>query len=46
MTAWAAKVPDDHMPPIEKGEINDKAQEIIKKNIYWDGTLIDIIKNI
>ena len=46
MTAWAAKVPDDHMPPIVKGEINEKVKEIIKKNIYWDGTLIDIIKNI
>ena len=46
MTAWAAKVPNDHMPPIVKGEINEKVQEIIKKNIYWDGTLIDIIKNI
>ena len=46
MTAWAAKVPDDHMPPIQKGKINEKGQEIIKKNIYWDGTLVDIIKNI
>ena len=44
--AWAAKIPDKHMPPIEKGEINDKAKEIIKNNIYWDGTLINQMKNI
>ena len=46
MVAWAGKVQDDHMPPIEKGKINEKTQEIINKNIFWDGTLVDIIKNI
>ncbi len=44
--AWAAKTPDNHMPPIEKGKLSDKAKEIIKNNIYWDGTLIDQMKNI
>ena len=46
MVAWAGKVEDDYMPPIERGEINEKAQELIKKNIFWDGTLVNIIKNI
>lgn len=44
--AWAAKTPDNHMPPIEKGKLSDEAKEIIKNNIYWDGTLIDQMKNI
>jgi glutamine amidotransferase-like uncharacterized protein len=46
MVAWAGKIPDDHLPPIEKGEINEKVMESIKKNIYWDGTIVNIIKNI
>ena len=46
MVAWAGKVPDNHLPPIEKGEINEKVLESIKNNIYWDGTLVNIIKNI
>jgi len=44
--AWAAKIPDNHLPPIEKGKITKKAKKIIKGNIYWDGTLIDQMKNI
>ena len=45
-TAWAAKVPDEEMPPIEKGEINKNAKEILKTNIFWDGSLEDQMKNI
>jgi len=44
--AWAGKVPDKEMPPIEKGEINKIAKKIIKENIYWDKTLINQMKNI
>ena len=44
--AWAGKVPDKEMPPIEKGKINKMAKKIIKENIYWDKTLINQIKNI
>ena len=44
--AWAGKVPDKEMPPIEKGEINKIAKKIIKENIYWDKTLINQIRNI
>lgn len=46
MVAWAGKVQDDHMPPIEKGEINEKVQDLIKTDILWDGSLINIINNI
>ncbi len=44
--AWAAKVPDNHLPPIKKEEITDEVKKIINENIYWDGTLIDQMKNI
>jgi glutamine amidotransferase-like uncharacterized protein len=46
LTAWAAKIPDEKLPPIEKGKLNDKLKEIINNNIYWDGTLINQMKNI
>lgn len=46
ITAWTAKVPDKDLPPIEKGKINQQVEPIIKNNIYWDGTLINQIKNI
>ena len=45
-TAWSAKIPDNEMPPIEKGELNEKAKEILKTNIFWDGSLEDQMKNI
>jgi hypothetical protein len=44
--AWAAKIPDDHMPPIEPGKINQEAKEIISRNILWDETLLDQMDNI
>ena len=44
--AWAAKIPDDHMPPIEPGIITQEAKEIISRNILWDETLLDQMKNI
>ena len=46
ITAWAAKVPDEHLPPISKEEINKKTIPIIKQNIFWDGTLLNQMKNI
>ena len=36
--AWAAKVPDTHLPPIEK-IILTKEQSYLVKNIFWDGSL-------
>lgn len=46
MVAWAAKVPDDAMPPIEEGQLNDAARKIIETNVFWDGTLYDQMRNI
>jgi hypothetical protein len=46
ITAWAGKVPDVELPPIEKGKLNENTNEIIKNNIYWDKTLINQMKNI
>jgi len=46
MVAWAAKVPDTDMPPIEQGALSDGSREIIENNIYWDGTLLDQMRNI
>jgi hypothetical protein len=45
-TAWAAKVPDNDLPPIQKGEINEEARDIIKQNVFWDGSLINLMDNI
>ncbi len=45
-TAWAAKVPDNHLPPIEENNITEKEKMIIKNNIFWNGKLINQIKNI
>lgn len=45
ITAWAAKVPDDQLPPISK-EKNEKTTLILKQNIFWDGTLRNQMKNI
>lgn len=44
--AWAAKVPDDKLPPIEKGIMTDKAKKILSSNVMWDGSLIDQMNNI
>ena len=46
ITAWAAKVPDDRLPPIIKGKISEEARAILSKNIFWDGSLIHQMKNI
>ena len=44
--AWAAKVPDDSLPPIEKGKITRKGEDILSKQIFWDGRLISQIRDI
>jgi hypothetical protein len=46
IVAWAAKVPDNHLPPIEKGKITEKDWEILSKRIFWDGRLISQIREI
>lgn len=44
--AWAAKINDDHLPPIEKVKINEDIKSKLMANIFWDGTLINNMKNI
>jgi putative intracellular protease/amidase len=46
MTAWAAKISDKDLPPIEKEEINEKIKILLKQNIFWDGTITNQMKNI
>jgi hypothetical protein len=46
MVAWAAKIPDDYFPPIEKQEKNSEVKRILNKNIFWDGSINDQIQNI
>jgi hypothetical protein len=46
IVAWAAKTPDDHLPPIIKEKSYEKMEKIIDDNIYWDGTLINQLENI
>ena len=43
--AWAAKVPDIHLPPISKGETTEKAKTIVSE-IFYDGDIINQMKNI
>jgi glutamine amidotransferase-like uncharacterized protein len=44
--AWAAKVPDNHLPPIQKEELTEKDKSILLKNVFWDGTLLNQMENI
>lgn len=43
--AWAAKVPDKHMPPIDKRQITKEGRSILS-GIFYDGSLINQMKNI
>jgi putative intracellular protease/amidase len=43
--AWAAKVPDEDLPPI-KEETMKKEISNISENIFWDGSLFNQMKNI
>jgi hypothetical protein len=43
--AWAAKVPDGHLPPIQKDE-SLKEKSILTKNVFWDGSLQNAMENI
>jgi hypothetical protein len=40
ITAWDAKARDNHMPEIEKGEINENTKKITKNNIYWNELIL------
>ena len=43
--AWAAKVPDTHLPPISKGDLTDKTKNLIS-DIFYDGDIINQMENI
>lgn len=44
--AWVVKTPDEHLPPIEKVKIDKDKKEEIKKKIFWDGTLLNQLRDI
>lgn len=44
--AWAAKVPDDHLPPIQNDELTEEDESIPLKNVFWDGSLLNQMENI
>jgi putative intracellular protease/amidase len=44
--AWAAKVPDDHLPPIQNDEFTEKDKSMLLKNVFWDGSLLNQMENI
>ncbi len=46
LIAWAAKVPDSHLPPIHKGIITKDIEKNIISKINWDGSFLSQMKNI
>lgn len=44
--AWAAKIPDDHLPPIQKEKLTEKDKSLLLKNVFWDGSLHNQMDNI
>jgi glutamine amidotransferase-like uncharacterized protein len=44
--AWTAKVPDSQLPPRELGKITKDVEHLIKKDIFWDHSIINQMKNI
>jgi hypothetical protein len=43
--AWAAKVPDTDLPPIQKVVLT-KEQSFLIKDLFWDGSLQNQMDNI
>jgi glutamine amidotransferase-like uncharacterized protein len=44
--AWAAKIPDEHLPPKEKSKIDIKIKEQLEKKIFWNGSLLNQMEEI
>ncbi|UCH71485.1 MAG: hypothetical protein JSW62_03550 [Thermoplasmatales archaeon] len=44
--AWAAQIPDEHLPPIQLEKNINKIKSIISENIFWDGSLLNLMNNI
>jgi len=45
-TAWAGKVPDDFLPPIEGNYFTKKEKKLISENIIYTSNLLEKLKNI
>lgn len=43
--AWAAKVPDDALPPIQKETLEKNTADLLE-NVFWDGSLRNQMLNI
>jgi len=39
--AWASKIPDNDMPPLEKQKVKPEDLNQIKKSLIWDGTMLN-----
>ena len=46
LVEWAAKTPDDSLPPIMNKENNENIKKIISQNILWDESIINQMENI
>lgn len=44
--AWAAKIPDSDFPPLETPKLSEKEFARISQNVFWDGSLLNQMKNI
>jgi len=44
--AWAAQIPDNHLPPIQIEKDTNKIKSIVSENIFWDGSFLNLMKNI
>lgn len=41
LTAWASKIPDEDMPPIEKEKVKKEDLEKIENILFWDGSMLN-----
>jgi len=42
--AWASKIPDKDMPPIQKQKVKPEDLNLVKSSMFWDGTLLNQIE--
>lgn len=46
LVAWAAKIPNSHLPPIKDKIHNKQNIQILQNKIFWDNTLLSQMKDI
>jgi hypothetical protein len=44
--AWAAKVPNDQLPPIHKEARTQEIEFLVATHVFWDGSLYNQVENI